>query len=141
MKKTFTTLLLFTFILLACSKEKPQSVKGNFTNPNGESELAVFMRTMHDETALAKTATLAGEKYDFTFDTTLLFTPNASEPEKVASAAYQAFGTAYLNALQAYQKAGTGELADHYEQLVGACETCHQALCPGPLVRVKKLYL
>ncbi len=141
MKKTFTTLLICASILLACSKEKPQSVKGNFTNPNGESELALFMRTMYDETALAKTATLAGEKFDFTLDTTLLFTPNASEPEKVASAAYKAFGTAYLNALQAYQKAGTGDLADHYEQLVGACETCHQALCPGPLVRVKKLYL
>jgi hypothetical protein len=140
MKKIYITLTLVLISLLACTKVD-KKVTGNFTNPNGETELATFMKSIHDETALAKNACINGEKYTFKTKEQTLFTSDAADPDKVASERYKMFGQAYLNALNTYKKASKTDLADSYNQMVGACENCHQALCPGPLVRVKKLYL
>lgn len=140
MKKLLILFVLITSSILACT-EKEKEVKGNFVNPNGETELAAFMKSIHDETALAKEACLKGEKYTFTTEEQTIFTSDAADPDKVASERYQMFGQAYLNSLNAYKKAANTDLEDSYNQMVGACENCHQALCPGPLVRVKRLYL
>ena len=140
MKKTLIISFLSLFVLFACT-EKESKVKGNFVNPNGESELAVFMKSIHDETVLAKEACIQGKKHTFTTEEQTIFTTDAADPDKVASERYKMFGQAYLNSLEAYKKASESELEDTYNQMVGACENCHQALCPGPLVRVKRLYL
>ncbi len=140
MKKLLILSILIINSLLACTKMK-QEIKGNFVNPNGETELAAFMKSIHDETLLAKVACLKGEKYTFTTEEQTIFTSDAADPDKVASERYQMFGQAYLNSLDAYKKASNTDLEDSYNQMVGACENCHQALCPGPLVRVKRLYL
>lgn len=140
MKKLLVLSIFFVCSLIACT-EKKQTVKGNFVNPNGESELASFMKSIHDETVLAKEACRNGKKYTFTTKEQTIFTTDAADPDKVASQRYQMFGQAYLNSLDAYNKASKTDLEDSYNQMVGACENCHQALCPGPLVRVKRLYL
>ena len=99
MKKLLTLSALVIFTLIACKKEE-KIVKGNFTNPNGETELALFMKQIHDETVLAKKACSEGKKYDFQAKEQTLFTKDAANPKKVASEQYQILGQAYLNALK-----------------------------------------
>ena len=130
------TLVLLTIILLASCKKEAQP-KVYLGNPNGDSELALLMRQMFDETQELKQSE---GKYSLNFSPESIFTAQATDPKKAASEQYKALGTAYVNSVENYHRAAETDRAQAYEQMVGACENCHQALCPGPLVKVKKLY-
>ena len=135
-KYTFSTLVLLIIVLLgSCKKEtKPKVYLGN---PNGDSELALLMRQMYDETQKIK----QGESsMALNFSPESIFTAQATDPKKAASEQYKVLGTAYVNSVKNYHKAADTDRDQAYEQMIGACENCHQALCPGPLVKVKKLY-
>ena len=131
----YTFSLLIIIILSACQKK--QETKVYLGNPNGDAELALLMRQMFEETSKHKT----GEVSDpFEFSPEAIFTAQATDPQKAASEKYQMLGEAYVNSVRNYHRAKATDRDQAYEQMVGACENCHQALCPGPLVKVKKLY-
>jgi len=65
----------------------------------------------------------------------------ATEPEKAASEKFKLFADAYLNSLENLKGASPDGVKDLYNGVVENCMSCHQAMCPGPVVRIKKLYL
>ena len=122
-------------ILASCdsSERKP-------LNPNGDSELALLMRKMYDESLAVKKALVNGEEIPDDMDHKSILTADATEPEKVAGMVYKSFANYYLGVLQELKSAESrAEQMRSYKTLVTACSSCHQSLCPGPLVRIKKL--
>jgi hypothetical protein len=109
-------------------------------NPNGDSELALLMRAMFDDAAQMKAAIERGEQPKPSIDHTKLLTASATEPEKAASPEYHSWAQAYLQMIEALQNGETALAPQLYESMVDNCMGCHTALCPGPKVRIRKLY-
>ncbi|HKK88566.1 MAG TPA: hypothetical protein VJ917_06925 [Saprospiraceae bacterium] len=137
-KLVFFALIAFAF-LWACQQTDKAPQKS--LNPNGDSELALLMRTMYEETMEMKKALKEGEKYDHSFETEAIFTATPTEEGKNASTTYKAFAQNYQHVMEQYAEASGKDLKGSYEQIVGNCQSCHQAICPGPLRRIKHLEL
>lgn len=127
--------------IFGCGSEesKPQGTK--IFNPNGDSELALLMREMHDDGMLTKQQILNGETPEVKCDYKTMYSIEATEPEKAASTEYQIFGKAYEASVAALLAADEEHRPTAYQTMVGACMNCHQAMCPGPMVKIKKMYL
>ena len=135
----------FTFIYfaVACTDfdTNTERIVPTQSNPNGDSELALLMREMFEDGLRIKEQIEKGEKPDILKKFEAIHTAEATEPEKAASETYKNFADSYLTALNGLQNADSDELFDAYQGMVQSCMSCHQALCPGPMVRIKKLYL
>ncbi|NNE29841.1 MAG: hypothetical protein HKN16_09400 [Saprospiraceae bacterium] len=130
--------LLMSFLLaVSCSDTEKKNLRP--LNPNGDSELALLMRDMFDEAMDIKKQINNDERLRIKLDHEAILTADATEPEKAASPEYKAFADAYLKTVNNLKTASPAQRLDHYDDLVNQCSTCHQALCPGPLVRIKKL--
>lgn len=110
-------------------------------NPNGDSELALLMREMFEDAMRMKSQIKAGEQPEVLHRFAAIHTAEATEPEKASSTDFQVFAQSYLQTLQAMQNAAPGDANALYHNLVESCMNCHRAMCPGPMVRIKKLYL
>ena len=150
MKRSIQLITLFCILtfVFACQAEikeaEKQEQQGKVKtkrplNPNGDSELALMMRSMYDEADRIKKQIAAGEAVELKLDHGKILTAHATEPEKAASAEYKGFAKVYLNHLQKLENAKGDEAQKHFNTLVENCLSCHQALCPGPVVRIKKL--
>ena len=133
----FFILFLGIIILAACKKNDGVAP----INPNGDSELALLMRDMFDETLEMKNQIDAGKKPDVKNWFKNMTTVEATEPEKVAMPIYSAFSKSYHERLADFEKASVGEMHKTFNGVVQSCMTCHQAMCPGPMVRIEKLWV
>lgn len=129
---------------ISCSEEAKEcsDVKKNISqplNPNGDSELALLMRAMFDEAQQIKEQIANGKPVSLSLDHEKILTAHATEPEKAASEEFQAFATLYLKTIENLQKASPEKAIKLYDNMVDNCMSCHKALCPGPIVRIKKL--
>ncbi len=59
----------------------------------------------------------------------------------VDHAVFDPFADHFLSTLDAFYKAKRKNRAQAYNALVQACANCHMQVCPGPLVRIKKMYV
>lgn len=108
-------------------------------NPNGDSELALLMRDMFEEAVRLKNQVKNGEALNLELNHEKILTAHATEPDKAASAEYKAFAHSYLQIIEQIKNSTTDNAALAYDNLVKNCTSCHEAMCPGPLVRIKKL--
>ena len=116
--------------------DKPKSL-----NPNGDSELALLMRAMHEEGMRTKAQLLKGETPELTVDYHKLFSAKPTEPAKVANPLYAGFATSFEDAAKALGSEFNADKVDSYKKFVDACMNCHQEICPGPMVKIRKMYL
>jgi hypothetical protein len=139
MRKSWIVICLLTGIIVtmgtSCA-DKPKSL-----NPNGDSELALLMREMHTDGMKTKQQLLDGKTPDISVKYEKLFTAKATEPAKVATPEYTAYATIYETAVKNFLERRGNEQVDSYKTMVDACMNCHQQICPGPMVKIKKLYL
>jgi len=135
MKKVlFLLLVSIAFISFSgCQEAKPVPL-----NPNGDTELAILMREMFVDLEKAKKDMEEGKKVKLKLDHKKLLTAEATEPEKVATETYKSFAQMYLSAIDDLS-ANHSSSDNSYKSVVQACTSCHQALCPGPLVKIKHL--
>lgn len=133
--RTLTALLVL--VLVACAESAPEVDARR--DPNGVSELALLMREMTSDMERLRAHVHAGEHAASEAGTDRLFTASATEPEKAASEAFKVFGESYLHVARTLENTPDSLQGPVYDQLVQACANCHQALCPGPLVRIEKL--
>lgn len=136
--------LIFTLIgalimLLSCVGGDNSGVAP--INPNGDSELALLMRKMYDDAMTMKSEIEEGSKPEIGDTYQTMLTADATEPEKVATQAYRSFTDAYHKSLESLQEANLGEVSNEFNVMVQNCMNCHQAMCPGPMVKIEKLYL
>lgn len=146
MKKClFAFPILMSILLFSCLTDSPaENEPGPIImpiNPNGDSELALLMRDMFEEGLKAKEKIKNGELPDLVLDFEEIHTAQATEPEKAASPEYKVHALSYLQAVTALKNADKNNLEKSYTDMVDACMSCHKAVCPGPTVKIKKLYL
>lgn len=110
-------------------------------NPNGESELAGLMLDMLNDGLRMKKEIEAGKLPTLVKEFEAIHTAQATEPEKVNSPTYKSFALAYQESLRALKNANLGETTSAYNHMVQSCMNCHQVMCPGPIVRIKKMYI
>ena len=105
------------------------------------SELALLMRAMTafaDSTRLrvAQGRELLPFPEKFKTLKTAEATPGMKDPK-----VFDAYDLAWLHHLDALYKAPEPERAGVFNTLVQTCAGCHGTMCPGPLVKIKKLGL
>ena len=135
--------LFFPVFLLRCGPEEcAQRPEGNFVNPNGSSELALLMKKMWEENMQVKKDLVAKKsRSDVKLQYADIHTAEATEPEKAASDIYQSMAAAYLKSVENFEEARFITGHEAFNGMVDNCMNCHQQLCPGPMVRIKKLYI
>jgi cytochrome c556 len=136
---SFSVILFCGSILFAC-----QSQKNAIRYPNQSSELALLMRQMWDDTDKIKQQLIAKKGFeDVRTSFAKIKTATPTEEGKTASPAYQAMSDMFLARLdKIYQtQQSDEELLKNYNALVQSCLQCHQSQCPGPMVRIEKLFI
>lgn len=136
----FATLAFAAALLaLACTGDDANTADGNYTNPNGSSELAVLMNDLYREAETAKQKIARGHTPEWSVDAEKILTAAATEPEKAASSEYKAFAVSYLETVRMMKNASPAEAPAHFKAMTTACMNCHNAICPRPTKRIRKL--
>lgn len=136
--------MLILFAVTSCSQSEKtcadtEDAVLHPVNPNGDSELALLMRDMFDDVERMKRQIAEGKPVSSSIDHEKILTAHATQPEKAASAEYKAFAVQYLSIIEALKDAGPDKAESLYSSLVTGCMSCHQAMCPGPIVKIRKL--
>ena len=133
-------LLLVLSVLVGCSQqeEKPTPEKRPI-NPNGDSELALLMRDMFDESDSLKQLVLEGkqlsglQKFE-DIHSAIPTDPDASGP------VFEAFAKNYIESIKVLE-ASDSTAVFNFNHMVDQCMNCHTEFCPGPKKRIKQLYI
>jgi len=141
MKTRIVSLLLIISIGILSNCSNPNSSgPQTILHPNKDSELTLLMREMYDYYDNLKVDIQNGELPDNIKTFTEIHKAVATEPSKSESPLYQAMSTVYL---ESAKRLGTSKenLAEHFNLMVDNCMNCHKQMCPGPMVKIKKLYV
>lgn len=143
----FISLIFTVIVLQACHEVSDQvvvteqKVVTKPLNPNGDSELALLMRKMFADVERIKEQVQNGEAVTVKVDHKKILSAHATEPAKAASPEFKTWGTAYLKGIETLINSSPENAEFAYTSLISSCMNCHQAFCPGPIVRIKKLTL
>ena len=130
--------------VLACSVDVPTA--GPRSAQQGlkpASELALLMREMTaftDSTRLRLGRSEDLLPYPAHFDRMHTAIPTDGKLD-IDRATFDAFADHYLAQLKDLYDAPKTDRQQVFNGTVQACATCHATACPGPLVRIKKLYV
>jgi cytochrome c553 len=107
------------------------------------SELALMMRVMAVHADSVKAALRRGDRRlppaPAGIERLLEATP--TEGMHIDPITFPTFGKDYQDKVEALYKAARKDRAQAYNALVQSCANCHGSHCPGPLMRIKKMYL
>jgi hypothetical protein len=140
MKRPYLLFVISGFVL-SCSETTEQTSKNapRPINPNGDSELALLMRDMFDESDSLKQLVLDGKqlsglkKYQ-EIHSAIPTDPDASGP------VFEAFASSYIESIKALEASDSAAVFN-FNRMVDQCMNCHTEFCPGPKKRIKKLYI
>lgn len=125
--------------MVGCSpgSDKPNTVRP--INPNGDSELALLMREMFEESDKIKQQVQAGETPTGLkrFESIHSAVPTDSD---ASGPIFESMATAYIESVKALEKADSTSVF-RFNAMVDQCMNCHTEFCPGPKVKIKKLYI
>ena len=127
-----------TIGLAACDQSDKMVVVTGQKDPNGTSELQVTMRVMYDHFAEIKQAIQAGRDIAEVEVFEQILTDKPTESGKNRTEIYREMADNYIKAARQLQDK---QDATSYEQVVMTCMLCHKQVCPGPMVKIKQLYL
>jgi len=109
-------------------------------NPNGESELALLMRSMTDFMEQAKGNLQNGmEIQDCPEEFNRLTTAKETEGIIQERDHFNAYSEQWLDDLEKLCNSNGQEQIQAYEQLRTSCLTCHQSYCQGPIPKIERL--
>lgn len=143
-RKYLAPLGVVFFGMLACGEAKEDAGSANKDEKTAlpEHEVSELAQLMRDMTAFAdstKSRLARGEDLlpypaDFARMTTAVPTPGM-----VDHRTFDPFAFAYLKQLDSLYKVPVAQREQAYDELIQYCAACHGQVCPGPLVRIKKL--
>ena len=140
MIKSICTVTVVLVCCLSCKQDGSKDTSGVF-NPNGDSELALLMRDMFKDGMQVKQQLLDGKAPVVACDFQKIYTAEATQPEKVASPQFAVMASSYERTVKTLQAAQPENRVTAYNYMVDACMQCHQTMCPGPMVKIRKMYL
>jgi len=123
-------------------RQTPTS-SGNITQElTPPSELALMMREMAIHADSVKAAVGRGgalPPYPKAFRNMMKAEPTAGM--HIDAITFPTFGKDYLTKLDRLHKVKKEDHQQAYNALVQSCANCHGSHCPGPLMRIKKMYI
>jgi hypothetical protein len=131
--------IFFGILLAGCDEEMTRTKW--YPNPNGDSELALLMREMHDDVLMMKKSVEAKQVPQVRIDHGKIFTATPTESGKVESQEFQDNGKLYLQAIESIRKSDYRTARENYLNVVGTCISCHRSVCPGPVDKIENLLL
>lgn len=142
MKICWTSLILLCLftILTNCTNGNQNNKGETIMFPNNDSELTLLMREMYDYYDLLKNDIEKGEIPDNIRDFKEIHNAVATQPSKSESPLFKAMSTVYLDSA-ARLNSSKSNMHEVFNQMIDNCMNCHQQMCPGPMVKIKKLYL
>jgi len=108
-------------------------------NPNGDSELALLMRNMFNESDSLKRLVLAGQRLTGLRRFKEIHSAIPTDPE-VTGPVFEAFAINYIESIKALEKSDSLKVFN-FNKMVDQCMNCHTEFCPGPKKRIKQLYI
>ena len=108
-------------------------------NPNGDSELALLMRDMFEESDSLKQLVLDGNQLSGLKKYQNIHSAIPTDPT-VTGPVFEAFAEAYINSIKELEASDTNSVFI-FNKMVDQCMNCHTEFCPGPKKRIKKLYI
>jgi hypothetical protein len=138
--------LLLLFGVIACSAQQMEEAQGTTRAPQEvtpPSELALLMRLMAAHADSVKAGIGRGDKDlpPFPKEISTLFTAVPTKDMHIDPITYPTFGKDYQDKVAALYKAARKDRALAYNALIVSCANCHGTHCPGPLMRIKKMYV
>lgn len=133
--KYFSISLLIIASLSACKTE----TKRHPINPNGDSELALLMRDMFEESDSLKQLVVAGNQLSGLKKYEEIHSAIPTDPT-VTGPVFEAFSLAYVNSIKELESSDSSTVFN-FNKMVDQCMNCHTEFCPGPKKRIKKLYI
>lgn len=104
-----------------------------------DSELALLMRQMTEETDSIRAAVLAGEDHELWSRIRELHTAKPTDASS-SGPVFEGFAAAFIGAVEEMQAADTAH-TQYYNDVINRCMDCHQQFCPGPMKRIRKFYV
>ncbi|MCS7018933.1 MAG: hypothetical protein RMJ87_00130 [Cytophagales bacterium] len=105
-----------------------------------DSELALLMRTMYNDAETIRKAILEKRlPEDFREKFKAIYTAQPTDPE-VKDENFTPFTNGFLQALDLLYQNGDDQI-ENFNTVVHSCIACHQQYCPGPINKIKKLYI
>ncbi len=141
--KLIALLLLSTF-LIGCQsdqkiKERNSAKTKHPINPNGDSELALLMRDMFEESDSLKQLVADGKSLTGLKKYKDIHSAVPTDPA-VKGPVFEAFAQAYVASINELESADSASIFK-FNSMVDKCMNCHTEFCPGPKKRIKKLYI
>lgn len=137
--------VLFAFLaVLGCfAFETPErSIAADVQELAPPSELALLMRAMAAHADSVKAAIARDAKLPpYPSEIKALFTATPTKDMHIDPISYPAFGKDYQIKVDLLYKAAKKDRSRAYNALVQSCANCHGTHCPGPLMRIKKMYV
>ncbi len=142
-------IFLFGSLLFSCEngdanisaeEQVEQELQVSAINPNGDSELALLMRNMLNNTDSLKQLIVNGEgniSDEFIAEIQRIHVAIPTDPT-VKTAQFSAYTDLMISQAEELKNASDNK-AEAFNSLVNRCVDCHQEVCPGPIKRIKKL--
>ena len=106
------------------------------------SELALLMRTMAAHADSVKAALKTGNELPpYPEEIKKLFTAVPTEGMHIDPITYPTFGNDYIRKVDMLYAGAEEDRSKLYNGLVQSCANCHTTHCPGPMMRIKKMYV
>lgn len=122
--------------------DKDSSLVESDVNPNGDSELALLMRFMYDESDSLKQMIIRGDELisrDLIQKFQEIHTATPTDPE-VRDESFAGFSDHFISGMNDLWDLDTGRV-EGFNLLVQRCVNCHQVYCPGPIEKIQKLII
>lgn len=150
MLKPYIYILFLSVILFSCQEKKTEcntcdqelaQAKKEALISHEPSELAILMLEMYAANQDWKVEILKGnvpkdfpEKYKQMHKA-------QSINEHAGKAFYNTMTTSYLKTIEDLTDASPENAPEKFNAMVNVCMQCHQEICPGPIPKIKKLYI
>lgn len=132
--------VLVGFLFLSCSQNAPsRDVKTRPINPNGDSELALLMRNMFEESDSLKNLVLDGKNLSGLQKFEDIHSAVPTDPD-VTGPVFEAFAQNYIESIKALETSDSSAIFN-FNNMIDQCMNCHTEFCPGPKKRIKQLYI
>ncbi len=141
--RVLVPLLLFGIIACSAQQASEPEVTADPQQVAPPSELALLMRYMAVHADSVKVGLARGDKElpPYPVEITKLFTATPTKDMHIDPITFPTFGKDYQDKVAALYKAARKDRAMAYNALVMSCANCHTTHCPGPMMRIKKMYV
>ena len=132
--------------LISCNNSKPSSPSENSNKkvainfPNKDSELAILMRELFNDSKKVKDQIKKGETPEFITEFTKLHSAVPTDSTVRDDGFYTSFADIFINSVEDLLSSKIDN-TKQYNFMIQKCLDCHKQICPGPVKKIKKLLI